>query len=160
MTEPVDKNCRVLVADPDVQTCSMVLRTLGDHGHKVTSCHDAKEAWRHIQTGCWDLVVLDLGLPDTDGFDILTRCRQSLDLEELPIVVLSDTDDDDICDRALALGASAFITKPLRIPLLSHTVWQIIRSRARDLELRRLRKLLGVEVTTKAELVRDLGADG
>ena len=153
MTESADKNCKVLVADPDAKTCATILRTLGDHGHDVTICQDGTEAWKRLQTGCWDLALLDLDLPGTSGFEILRRCRLSPDLEELPIVVLSPSCDDEVCDRALAVGASAFIAKPIRIPLLSHTVWQVIRGRARDLELRRLRKLLSIEVSPDVELV-------
>ena len=151
MTEAIDRNYSVLVADADAITCSALHGTLGDHGHQVTICHDGAEAWKLMQRGDRDLLLLDLDLPGLGGFDLLSRCRLSPDLEDVPIVVLSDSTDDYVCDRALALGASAFITKPIRLPLLSHTVWQVLRNRARDQELLRFKTLLGVESGRKAE---------
>lgn len=150
MIEPIDKNYSVLVADTDVGTCTAVHRTLGDHGHQVTICHDGDDVWQQIQRNGCDLLLLDIELPRMSGFDLLSRCRLSPDLEDLPIIVLSDSSDDDVCDRALSLGAAAFIMKPLRMPILSHTVWQILRNRARDQELRRFKALLGVEQDRKA----------
>jgi DNA-binding response OmpR family regulator len=150
MIESIDKNYNVLVADSDIGTCSAVHRTLGDHGHQVTICHDGDDAWKLIQRGDRDLLLLDVELPGMSGFDLLSRCRLSLDVEDLPIIALSDSSDDDVCDRALSLGAAAFIMKPLRMPILSHTVWQILRNRARDQELRRFKTLLGVERDRKA----------
>ncbi|MHA1560460.1 MAG: response regulator [Alphaproteobacteria bacterium] len=150
MTEAIDKNYSVLVADADARTCSVVHGALGDHGHHVTICHDGGKAWKLIQRGDCDLVLLELQLPGVNGFDLMSRCRLSPDLENTPIIVLSESTDDDVCDRALALGASAFIMKPLRLPLLSHTVWQVLRNRARDQELLRFKTLLGVESGRKA----------
>ena len=145
MTDAIDKNYNVLVADQDAMACDLVKNTLGEHGHKVTICHDGHEAWELIKATDRDLLILDLDLPSVSGFDILSRCQLGPDFEKIPIIVLSDSPDDDVCDRALALGASAFIMKPLRLPLLSHAVWQILRNRARDRELRRFKALLGVE---------------
>ncbi len=142
MTEPAEKNHTVLVADADASTRSRVQRTLRDHGHKVTTCANGAEAWTLLTTGQWDLLVLDLGLPGRNGYGIIAECRLSPDLEDMPILALSDSDDDDVYDRALAVGASFCVTKPLRMPLLSHAVWQAFRIQARDLELRRLRKRL------------------
>lgn len=153
MIESIDKNYNVLIADSDVATCSAVHRTLGDHGHQVTVCHDGGEAWRLVQHGDRDLLLLDIELPGVNGFDLLSRCRLSPELEDIPIIVLSESSDDDVCDRALALGAAAFILKPLRMPILSHTVWQILRNRARDQELLRFKTLLGVERDRNAEFV-------
>lgn len=142
MIESIDRNYGILVADPDSGTCLDVRNALADYGHRVVSCNDGDQAWKQIESGPPDLVLLDLALPGIDGFDIIARCRESEALEDLPIIALSESTTDEVCDRALSIGASAFVGKPLSMPLLAHTVWQVVRCRARDEELRKLRQFV------------------
>jgi two-component system, OmpR family, KDP operon response regulator KdpE len=74
-----------------------------------------------------DLVILDLGLPDIDGFDLMQKIRGSH--EELPIVVLSSRDDESTKVRALEFGADDYITKPFGMNELLARVRAALRHR-------------------------------
>ena len=151
MSGPVDRNYHLLVADADPATCSAVHRVLGEHGHHVTVTHGGDEAWQELRRTEYDLLILNLDLAELDGFEIMARSRHNAELADLPMIVLSNSNDDDICERALALGAAAYLTKPLKLPLLTHCVWEILRNRARDQELRWLKARLGIETDREVE---------
>jgi two-component system KDP operon response regulator KdpE len=60
-----------------------------------------------------DAIVLDLGLPDMDGWEVVERLRALNDLAETPVIVLSGTDRDATDDRGYAASVHAFLTKPV-----------------------------------------------
>jgi len=69
-----------------------------------------------------DIVVLDLGLPDREGFEILPRLRALNKDREMPVIVLTVRNSQEDRDRALNLGASAYITKPFEMSALLEVI--------------------------------------
>ncbi len=152
MPSPLDRNYHLLLADADPAIASAVTSALGEHGHHVTVSHDGNEALRRVRADTFDLTVVDVGLPGMDGFQFLTACQRDDKLSVMPVIVLSAAEGDDDCERAFALGAAGYVAKPLKLPLLSHTVWQLIRNRARDQEMRWLKARLGIETDREQDL--------
>lgn len=152
MTHPVDRNYSLLLADADPVNCVKATTALSDHGHEVTSCQDGETAWRLLQNREFDLAMIDLDLPGVDGFEVIARCRGFEALISLPIIALGSGADDDSCDRAFSLGATFYVPRPVQLPLLSHSVWYVLRNSARDREMRWLKERLGIESNRGLEL--------
>src|SRR4051812_17363192 len=84
-----------------------------EHGYAVTLAHTGSEALRHTGIPKPDLVLLDLSLPDIDGFELLERMRRRGD--ETPVIVLTARGNRDARLRGLRTGADDYVTKPFDI---------------------------------------------
>jgi len=83
---------------------------------EVTSFHNARSAAQKLLTGKTPhLLILDLNMPEISGLDLLEFLRRRTEWNELPIVILSSESADGRVDRALQLGADAYIMKPVTI---------------------------------------------
>lgn len=91
----------------------------------VTATHLGEEGLELLQTESPDAVILDLGLPDISGFEVLKRIRH---LSQIPVIILSAMSDEDYVVKALEYGADEYITKPFR-PLELLTRVKILSSR-------------------------------
>ena len=103
---------RILVAEDEARIASFVEKGLGAAGFAVTVTADGPTALAHAQSGQFDLMILDIGLPGRDGFDIL----QTLRGEGNPIAVIVLTALDSAADtlRGLEGGADDYMSKPFR----------------------------------------------
>ena len=117
---------RILIAEDETRIASFVEKGLGAAGFAVTVTADGRAALAHAQTGQFDLMILDVGLPGRDGFDIL----QTLRGEGNPIAVIVLTARDSAADtlRGLEGGADDYMSKPFRFDELLARV----RLRLRD----------------------------
>lgn len=83
---------------------------------EVTSFHNARSAAQKLLTGKTpQLLILDINMPEISGLDLLEFLRRRREWKELPIVVLSSEAADSTVDRALELGADAYLMKPATI---------------------------------------------
>jgi DNA-binding response OmpR family regulator len=99
----------VLVVEDDRRLRELVRRYLERAGHAVLSTGSGVEGLKLLAEGEPDLVVLDLGLPDLDGLDILREARSG---RATPVVVLTARSDVEDRIRGLSLGADDYVTKP------------------------------------------------
>lgn len=122
-TTPGDKDAPpraliLLVEDED--TLRRVVRDLLEQeGYAVCEARDGAEALEQVDRHAPDLVLLDLNLPNVDGYTVLAQLRSRPATRSLPIVVLSARGDEDNEVRVLRLGATDFLTKPFRPRALS-----------------------------------------
>lgn len=103
----------ILIAEDEPGVAAVVRKGLTRHGFATTTAASGAEALDQALAGEVDLMVLDLGLPDLDGFDVLARLRAAGSL--LPVIVL--TARGDVYDRVAGLerGADDYMTKPSRV---------------------------------------------
>lgn len=99
----------VLVVEDEARMRSFLQALLGSHGYGVALASTAAEAVREIATRNPDIVVLDLGLPDADGLEVLARVREWSDV---PVIVVSARGQEQDKVDALDLGADDYLTKP------------------------------------------------
>jgi two-component system KDP operon response regulator KdpE len=99
----------VLVVDDEPQIRRFLRASLQSHDYTVLEAENGKEAVRACTTQRPDLVILDLGLPDMDGLDVISLIRE---WSPLPIIVLSIRSDDADKIDALDRGANDYVTKP------------------------------------------------
>ena len=103
---------RILIAEDEMRIASFVQKGLGAAGFAVTVATDGPAALAEARSGQFDLMILDIGLPGRDGFDIL----QALRGEGNPIAVIVLTARDSAADtlRGLEGGANDYMSKPFR----------------------------------------------
>jgi two-component system KDP operon response regulator KdpE len=104
---------RVLVVDDEPAILRFLRPSLATQGYVVSEAADGKSALEAIRRKSADVVVLDLGLPDMDGLDIIRQLREAG--ETLPIIILSSREAEDAKVKALDLGADDYVTKPFGI---------------------------------------------
>jgi two-component system KDP operon response regulator KdpE len=104
---------RILVVDDEPAIVRFLRASLESQGYIVAAAADARTALDMVRNGAADLIVLDLGLPDLDGLDIVRRIRESG--AALPIIILSSRDNESAKVTALDLGADDYVTKPFGV---------------------------------------------
>jgi two-component system KDP operon response regulator KdpE len=101
----------ILVIDDEVQIRRLIEITLSTNGFKVSEAATGKDGMIAAATHNPALIILDLGLPDTDGIEILTKIREWY---QKPIIILSVRNSEDDIINALDKGANDYLTKPFR----------------------------------------------
>jgi len=99
----------ILIIDDEVQIRSLLEITLSANGYKISEASTGKEGLTMAATGHPGLIILDLGLPDYDGFEILKKLREWY---QKPIIILSVRNSEDDIVKALDNGANDYLTKP------------------------------------------------
>jgi two-component system KDP operon response regulator KdpE len=101
----------ILIIDDEVQIRRLLEITLSASGYKISEASNGKEGLIHAATVHPVLIILDLGLPDADGLEILKKLRQWY---QKPIIILSVRNSEEDIIKALDNGANDYLTKPFR----------------------------------------------
>jgi two-component system KDP operon response regulator KdpE len=104
---------RVLIVDDEPAIVRFLRPSLESQGYIVSTAADARTALDVVRKGAADLLVLDLGLPDMDGLDVVERIRESS--AALPIIILSSREKESAKVEALDRGADDYLTKPFGV---------------------------------------------
>jgi two-component system sensor histidine kinase/response regulator len=138
----------ILVVDDQPSNIQMVGSVLGRLGHEILPALDGETALKRVAVRPPDLILLDLLMPEMDGFEVCRRLKGSPAWRDIPIIFLSAADDKDLIVRALNAGGVDYITKPFnQAELVSRARTQLALKAARD-QLRQLAEdkdeLLGI----------------
>jgi two-component system response regulator QseB len=119
---------RLLLVEDDEMIGAALRRGLQQQGHSVDWCRDARSADAALAVEPYDLVLLDLGLPDQDGFTLLSAIRRARN----PTPVIISTARDAVSDRVrgLDLGADDYLVKPYDFDELAARIRAVVRRRA------------------------------
>lgn len=138
----------ILAIDDDDMVRLMLREILQREGFDVVCAADGRQGLDLCASRKPDLVLLDVMLPDSNGFDCLQTIRRMPGNSILPIVMLTGVDDLDSVNRAFELGATDFIAKPISWPTLPHRLRYLLRSVATlsalaqsEAELRKAQKI-------------------
>jgi two-component system, OmpR family, KDP operon response regulator KdpE len=104
---------RILVVDDEPAIRRFLRTSLTAQGYQIIEAENAKAALESVRRNTPDVLVLDLGLPDRDGFEVIQELRGAG--SALPIIVLSSRADEAGKVRALDLGADDYVTKPFGV---------------------------------------------
>lgn len=124
-------NPHVLVVDDEADICALIQDILGDEGYGVTIAADAGEARAAKEKRKFDLVLLDVWMPDTDGITLLREWSENGELN-CPVVIMSGHGTVDTAVEATRLGAFDFVEKPLSLAKLLRTVEAALESAGRQ----------------------------
>jgi len=100
----------ILLVEDEKNICDFISTSLSAQDYRISTAHTGKEALPIITSQCPDLILLDLGLPDMDGMEIIRQVRT---WSSVPIIVLSARTQEQEKVRALDLGADDYLTKPI-----------------------------------------------
>ncbi|MGK4906313.1 response regulator transcription factor [Streptomyces albus] len=115
---------RVLVVEDDQFVRSALIRHLTEAAHTVRSVGTALEALREVAQVGFDVVILDLGLPDLDGAEVLKMLRG---LTDVPVIIATARDDEAEIVRLLNAGADDYLVKPFSVPHLQARMAAVLR---------------------------------
>ncbi len=116
MAEVTTPGLRLLVVDDNHLVCWALEREFSAHNSAVSLCHDGKEALGRISAATYDVIILDIHLPDANGIDLLEEIKR-VSPRTRTIVISADATAANI-RRAIAAGADLFLEKPFDPPVV------------------------------------------
>jgi diguanylate cyclase (GGDEF)-like protein/PAS domain S-box-containing protein len=134
---PEDKRTEVLVVDDDAAVRLLSRKSLEQNGFEVREAADGAQGILAFERFHPDLLMLDVLMPDTDGFTVCETIRKLPGGSDIPILIMTGLDDTDSVNRAYQAGATDFITKPINWVLLIYRVLYILRASRANKELRK-----------------------
>ena len=105
---------RILIIEDEAQIRDNLVRFLRLEGHEVAFAQDGVAGLEAIRAAPPELVICDFMMPRMDGFAVLAALRADEVLGQLPFIMLSASAEPERLDKAVAMGASAYVTKPFR----------------------------------------------
>jgi diguanylate cyclase (GGDEF)-like protein/PAS domain S-box-containing protein len=127
---------RVLVVDDERVNVAIVSCLLQGHGYHTYDAYSGPEALHMVSAHRPDLVLLDIGMPDMDGFAVLQQLREEFTAFELPVIMVTAQEDSTQAVRAFQSGANDYVTKPIDAEVTLARVGTQIRLRRAQLALR------------------------
>ena len=147
---------QVLIVEDDPRIRSLLMRSLDELGHAVTSAATGMDGLNQAVSNRPQLVVLDLGLPDVDGQQVLTMLRA---VSKVPVIVATARDDDPSLVACLDAGADDYVVKPFSAAQIDARIRAVLRRTGGDEDRRRLLAVGGIEIDVPARKARLEGAD-
>ncbi len=133
---PGDEPGRLLVVDDNEQNRDVLARRLRKQGHDVQTAESGIEALSLLVREDYDVVLLDIMMPDMDGYEVLTRLKEDRRMQRIPVIMISALDDVESIVRCIEIGAEDYLPKPFNPTLLRARVGSCLRGkRLRDREL-------------------------
>jgi adenylate cyclase len=130
----------VLVVDDDPVNRMLLSRSLERDGHRVATAEDGRQAWEMLQRDEFDVVLLDVLMPELDGCEVLERIEGDTELRHLPVIMVSALDELETVVRCIELGAQDYLPKPFNPVLLRARINAgLAKKRLRELERRQVR---------------------
>jgi CheY-like chemotaxis protein/anti-sigma regulatory factor (Ser/Thr protein kinase) len=148
---------KVLLVDDDLRLPELLNDLLQESNITLLAAANAEQAARVLRESHVDLVLLDLGLPGVDGFEILRRLRAAPETQTLPVIVLTAWNGTDDKLRGFELGATDYLTKPFEVAELRARVCAALRAKRLQDELTRANQELTVARQRAEELARAKG---
>ena len=129
---------RILIIDDDSLIREMVAASFAHAGYSVDSAADARAGIAALRTQPADLVLLDLAMPDLDGFQALASIREDAALRDTRVIMMTASRSEKDVRRARALGVAGYLAKPLasgalveRVERMLGAPWELELAKAR-----------------------------
>lgn len=132
----------VLVIDDDIGIRDLARHVLTAQGFRTISADNGARGMRLFEEHKPEIVMLDLIMPEQNGFDVCIALRRSPHGKHTPILVITSLEDIESIDRAYQVGATDFVTKPFNWPLLCHRLRYMLRASRAISDLTKSREIL------------------
>ncbi|MEM8971159.1 MAG: response regulator [Pseudomonadota bacterium] len=126
---PLARNLDILIADDDFTFLNLAESALAPNAARIDMAHDGAHALGNLLDQTYDLAVLDLSMPQNDGFRLLSYIRCTSGLSDLPVVVITSRDDEEAAKEVNRLGADLMLVKPVDWTLLPSQISDVVRAR-------------------------------
>jgi adenylate cyclase len=132
----------LLVVDDDEDNRDVLSRRLLRDGCEVMLAEGGRQAMRMLQRYPFDLVLLDIMMPDMDGYEVLAAIKSDPKLKHLPVIMITAVDDTESVARCIEMGADDYLPKPFNRVVLAARVHALLeRKRLRDEEVKKTAEL-------------------
>lgn len=118
---------KILIIDDELQTTALLEMLLSEKGYETVSVNDSSQAVRVAQETSPDLIILDLMMPEPDGFKVCRMLRADARFNFTPILIVTALDDTDSQIVAYGAGADSYLIKPYDIDELVNNVKNLLR---------------------------------
>jgi DNA-binding response OmpR family regulator len=109
---PTNPAPTIVVVDDDPELLKLITMLLRRIGAEAITFYTGREALQYLQHETPDLIILDLMMPEVDGFEVLAQVRADSRFEDVPVLILSAKVDPNTIRQGLAKGADGYVTKP------------------------------------------------
>ncbi|HOW27944.1 MAG TPA: response regulator [Elusimicrobiota bacterium] len=123
-------NKKILVVDDEHNIADLLMVVLTGAGYTVRAAYNGVEGLREVQSFQPNLVILDVNMPQLDGWGVLSSIRATEATRKLPVLMCTQRDLISDVERAEMLGASGYIAKPFEIDRVLHKVQQMLSAPA------------------------------
>ena len=132
----------VLVVDDDSVNRLLLSHSLEQQGHRFATAEDGRRALEMLRAESFDIVLLDVVMPEIDGFEVLAEMAADGQLRHIPVIMISALEDIESVVRGIELGAQDYLPKPVNPVLLRARInGCLTRKRLDDLERERVRDI-------------------
>jgi adenylate cyclase len=143
---------RLLVVDDNKVNRLLLGRSLEQQGHSVEMAENGRLALEMLHNKPFDLVLLDIEMPEMDGYQVLEKVTSDLKLRDIPIIMTSSLETLDSVVKCIEMGAEDYLTKPVNPVLLKARIGASLeKKRLRDQQRELIRKFATSEVATDME---------
>ena len=126
---------RLLIVEDDAANRDLLRRRLEREGHRVQEAGNGAQALQQLNSGVYDLMLLDVIMPEMDGYEVLARLKQNPSLRDLPVIMISALDETQSMVRCIEMGAEDYLAKPFDPVLLRARIGASLeKKRLRDRE--------------------------
>ena len=126
---------RILVADDDSLNSTLLMVSLEEEGFAVETAADGQQALDRLNARPFDILLLDLLMPEVDGYEVLARLKADPQMRHLPVIVISAAEELDSIVKCIELGAEDYLLKPFnRVMLKARVEASMEKKRLRDQE--------------------------
>ncbi len=138
---------RLLVVDDNKVYRLLLARGLEQQGHSVAMAENGRRALEMLRSERFDIVLLDIQMPEMDGYQVLEQLTGDINLREIPVIMTSSLDEVDGVARCIEMGAEDYLFKPLNPVLLRARInASLEKKRLRDQQRDLIRKFATSEV--------------
>jgi adenylate cyclase len=139
---PPHETGRILVVDDNASNRDLLFRRLSREGHHVAKAASGRQALEILGVEDFDLILLDLMMPDLNGYQVLERLKADGRLHDVPVIMISGLQETDSVIRCIEAGAEDYLSKPFNPVLLRARISACLeRKRWRDRERRYLERI-------------------
>ena len=152
---------RVLVVDDERLNRMLLRRALEAEGRDVSEAPDGRAALGRLREEPYDVVLLDIVMPELDGYATLAAIKADPGLDHIPVIIISGVDELESVVRCIEMGATDYLTKPFEPAILrARLESSLAAKRLRDLELEYLEQVSRVTGAAEALEAGTFAADG
>ena len=130
---------RVLVVDDERDFIDVISERLGAKGFDILRAFDGKEGLERAHSDKPDLIILDIAMPEMNGYDVCRKLKIDENFKDTPIIILTAKFQPSDIRFGMEMGADAYLTKPLELELLLHTVNTLLRSKKRKISRNKIK---------------------
>ncbi len=124
----IDDNYSLLIVDDNAMNRDILARQLEREGYTITTADGGKKALELVNREKFDLVLLDILMPDIDGYEVLEQLKGNAATRDVPVVMLTAVHEMDSVVRCFEMGVEDYLTKPFNMPFVKSRISSCLRS--------------------------------